>query len=219
MNNTSFTSLIGVAIDKLPGLMQLSQRTCDAAKCVDFLAPLLLRLYLAPVFWMAGTKKFASFSTTAEWFGNAEWGLGLPAPYVLVFLVGLFEVIGALFLLFGFATRPITVPLMGIMAVAAATAHLKNGWLAIATGSGIFATERTIGAIERLERAKEMLQTQGDYQWLTENGDLVILNNGIEFAATYFVMLLALFFLGAGRFVSADYWLARKYMLEPTPRV
>lgn len=219
MNNMSFTSLMAVIVDKLPGIMQLSRRSCDACKYLDFLAPLLLRLYLAPVFWMAGTKKFANFSDTAEWFGNAEWGLGLPAPYVLVFLVALFEIIGALCLLFGFATRPVTLPLMVIMVVAAVSAHIQNGWLAIATGSGIFATERTAGAIERLERAKEILQAQGDYQWLTENGALVVLNNGIEFAATYFVMLLTLFFLGGGRFVSMDYWLARKYMPEPTPRV
>ena len=36
-------------------------------------------------------------------------------------------------------------------------------------------------------------------------------NNGIEWAATYFVMLLALFFLGGGRFISLDYWIARKF--------
>lgn len=214
MNNTTFASLKEIIADYMPGLLRLSRRGCDTAKYLDFLAPLLLRLYLAPVFWMAGTKKFASFSDTAEWFGNAEWGLGLPAPYVLLFLVALCEIIGALCLLFGFASRPITVPLMIIMIVAAVTAHIHNGWLAIATATGIFATERTIGAVERLERAKEILQAQGDYQWITENGNLVILNNGIEFAATYFVMLLALFFLGGGRFVSADYWLAKRYLGE-----
>jgi putative oxidoreductase len=37
-----------------------------------------------------------------------------------------------------------------------------------------------------------------------------VLNNGIEFAATYFIMLLALFFIGAGRYVSLDYWIARR---------
>jgi uncharacterized membrane protein YphA (DoxX/SURF4 family) len=39
----------------------------------------------------------------------------------------------------------------------------------------------------------------------------VILNNGIEFAATYFIMLLALFFIGAGKYLSVDYWIARRY--------
>ena len=42
-------------------------------------------------------------------------------------------------------------------------------------------------------------------KWLTENGSFVVLNNGIEFAATYFIMLLALFYLGAGRYISMDY--------------
>ena len=36
-----------------------------------------------------------------------------------------------------------------------------------------------------------------------------ILNNGIEFSAIYFAMLLSLFFMGGGRFVSIDYWLKR----------
>ncbi len=211
MNNTTISELMAAVLEKAPGTASLIRSACDRAKVCDFIAPLLLRVYLAPVFWMAGAKKFTSFSETAEWFGNSEWGLGLPAPYVLVFLVGLFEILGAILLLAGFATRLISLPLMVIMGVAAFTAHWANGWLAIATGSGIFATDRTVGAIERLERGKEILQAQGDYQWLTEYGDFVILNNGVEFAATYFVMLLALFFMGGGRFVSADYWLTRRY--------
>ncbi len=214
MNNTRISELMSVALEKAPEIALVVRSACDKAKLLDFLAPLLLRLYLAPVFWMAGAKKFSHFSETAEWFGNSEWGLGLPAPFVLVFLVGLFEILGSILLLFGLATRLITLPLMVIMAVAAVTAHWANGWLAIATASGIFATERTAGAIERLERAKEILQAQGDYNWLTENGGFVVLNNGIEFAATYFVMLLVLFFIGGGRFISADYWLAKRYLAD-----
>ncbi|MGR9044232.1 MAG: HvfX family Cu-binding RiPP maturation protein [Gammaproteobacteria bacterium] len=183
----------------------------DKAKCLDFLGPLALRLYLAPIFWMAGAKKFVNFSDTAAWFGNEDWGLGLPLPYLLVFLVGAIEILGAVFLLLGFGVRLFSIPLMIVVAVAAVTAHLENGWLAIATGSGLFATERTIGAIERLEQAKSILQQFGNYDWLTENGTFVVLNNGIEFAATYFIMLLVLFFIGSGRYVSLDYWLDRKY--------
>ena len=211
MNHKTFSELMALIMARAPAIVTVVRRACDRARYLDFLAPLLLRLYLAPVFWMAGTKKFVNFSDTAEWFGNAEWGLGLPAPYLLVFLVALFETLGAVFLLFGFATRLMSLPLMIIMVFAALTTHWSNGWLAIATGSGIFASDRTIGAMQRLEQAKQILQSQGDYQWLTENGSLVVLNNGIEFAATYFVMLLVLFFTGGGRFVSADYWLVRRY--------
>lgn len=212
MNNTIISALLASMLDRAPAAITMFRTAFDKAKCLDFLAPLLLRLYLAPVLWMAGANKFTHFSQTAEWFGNAESGLGLPAPYVLVFLVGLFEILGAILLAIGLSTRFISLPLMVIMLVAAFTAHWRNGWLAIATGSGIFATDRTMGAIERLEKAKEILQAQGDYQWLTENGTLVVLNNGIEFAATYFVMLLVLFFCGGGRYVSADYWIARRYL-------
>jgi putative oxidoreductase len=121
------------------------------------------------------------------------------------------EVVGAIALLIGLGVRWMCIPLMVTMIVAAVSAHLQNGWLAIATGSGPFATARTEGAIERLDRAKDILKEHGNYEWLTENGSLVVLNNGIEFAATYFIMLLALFFIGGGRYVSVDYWIAQKF--------
>lgn len=207
MNKQIFSTII----EQAPGIINKLSGYLDKCRCVDFLAPLLLRLYLAPVFWMAGTKKIANFSNTAEWFGNEDWGLGLPAPYILTFFVAMIEFFGAIFLFFGFGVRLMSVPLFIVMIGAAVTVHLKNGWLAIAEGSGIFATDRTRGAIERLDAAKNLLQTHGNYDWLTENGSFVVLNNGIEFAATYAIMVLTLFFLGGGRYVSLDYWLSRKY--------
>lgn len=205
--------IINKTIEISPKLTKTLLTGCDKAGFLDFLAPLALRLYLVPVFWMAGSNKFMGFSNTVEWFGNSEWGLGLPVPFLLVFLVALTEILGSIFLLFGFGVRIISIPLMLIMVVAAVTVHLKNGWLAIAEGSGIFATERTQGAIERLDVAKSILQENGNYQWLTENGNLVISNNGVEFAVTYFIMLLVLFFIGSGKYVSADYWIKKKYSI------
>ena len=81
MNN----KYISTIIEKAPGLINLLIIWCDKAKVVDFIAPLFLRLYLVPVFWMAGSKKFMNFSDTVDWFGNEDWGLGLPLPYLLVF--------------------------------------------------------------------------------------------------------------------------------------
>ena len=176
-----------------------------------FIGPLLLRLYLVPIFWIAGSKKINSIDGTIEWFGNPDWGLGLPFPALLAWAASLTEAGGAILLLLGLATRWISIPLMATMLVAMVTVHLQYGWLAIAEGSGFFATERTAGAIERLDRAKDILKEHGNYNWLTENGHIVILNNGIEFAATYFIMLLALLIIGGGKYVSVDYWLAKKY--------
>lgn len=195
-------------MDKLLQLQILLDRT----RQVDFLAPLLLRLYLAPIFWMAGIQKYNSFSDTAEWFGNVEWGLGLPFPSLMAFLATSTEIAGAIMLLLGFGVRWVSIPLMFTMIVAAVSVHWTNGWLAISTGSGIFATERTIAATERLDKAKNILEQNGNMQWLTEHGNFVVLNNGIEFAATYFIMLLALFFIGSGKYVSIDYWLRKKFI-------
>ncbi len=187
------------------------QEILETSRSADFLAPLLLRLYLVPVFWAAGTQKLYSFDSTVAWFGNPEWGLGLPLPWLMAALATATEVGGAVLLALGLATRWISLPLMITMVVAAVTVHWHNGWLAIATGDGIFATERTMAATDRLDRARSILQEYGNYEWLTEQGSFVVLNNGIEFAATYFVMLVALFFLGGGRYVSVDYWLARQF--------
>lgn len=187
------------------------QGLLDQTRALDFLAPLALRLYLVPIFWMAGTKKLADIDSIAEWFGNPDWGLGLPFPELMAWLATLTEVGGAILLLIGLGVRWISMPLIVTMLVAIFTVHLPNGWLAIAEGSGsLFASERTIGAIERLDRIKAILDEHGNYDWLTQNGSVAILNNGIEFATTYLIMLLALLFMGGGRYVSLDYWIARK---------
>ena len=192
-------------------LLQRIHALLDETRRLDFLGPLALRLYLVPIFWMAGTKKLSNIESTAEWFGNSDWGLGLPFPTLMAYLASLTETFGAVLLLIGLAVRYITVPLMITIVVAAVTVHWQNGWLAIAEGSSsLFASDRTIGAIERLDRAKDILREHGNYSWLTENGSLAILNNGIEFAATYFIMLLVLFFIGAGRYFSLDYLIKKK---------
>lgn len=194
-------------------LATLVPNLMDTTRRVDFIAPLLLRLYLAPIFWMAGSNKLSNMEATIEWFGNPDWGLGLPFPALLAWLAALSEVIGAAFLLLGFAVRYVSIPLMITMVVAAVTVHWQNGWLAIAEGPGsLFANERTIGAIDRLDKAKELLREYGHYDWLTEKGSFVVLNNGIEFAATYFIMLLTLFFIGAGRHISIDSWLRHRFI-------
>ena len=60
--------------------------------------------------------------------------------------------------------------------------------------------------------ARTLLRRHGNYDWLTETGSITILKNGIEFAATYFIMLLSLFFTGAGR-LSIDH-LVRRYLIR-----
>jgi hypothetical protein len=89
--------------------------------------------------------------------------------------------------------------------------HLENGWQAIADAKSPWPPEDIEEAGNRLEAARAILQEHGNYDWLTSSGSFVISNNGIEWAATYFVMLLALFFIGAGRYLSVDHWIAKKF--------
>ncbi|MGB0204465.1 MAG: DoxX family protein [Neptuniibacter sp.] len=185
------------------------QDVLNSTRCADGIAPLLLRLYLAPVFLQAGWNKLSHFEDTAAWFGNPEWGLGLPMPEVMAALAAGTEFIGGILLIVGLAVRWISIPLMITMLVAAFAVHWENGWLAIADGGSWLANERVMEAQERLAAAKSILQEHGNYSWLTGRGSVVILNNGIEFAITYFVMLLSLFFTGAGRFVSFDYFIEK----------
>ena len=177
----------------------------ERSRAIDFIAPLALRLYLVPVFWMAGTTKLANIDGTIEWFGNPDWGLGLPFPTIMAYAAALSETVGAVLLALGLLVRWASIPLMVTMAVAALSVHWHNGWLAIAD-SGSEAAQRLNGFLEWLSA-----NFPGRHEFITELGTPVILNNGIEFAATYFIMLLSLFFIGSGRFVSVDYWLARLF--------
>lgn len=193
-----------------------AQDLLDRTRSLDFFAPLLLRLYLAPIFFVAGTNKLdglAPHPNTVAWFGNPDWGLGMPFPWLMALLAAYSELLGSIALLLGAAVRWFAVPLMIVMIVAAVTVHMPHGWFAIADPTMcLFNCDNVQAAAERLDRARSILREHGNWSWLTDNGrySFVVLNNGIEFAATYFVMLLALFFVGAGRYVSVDYWLARR---------
>ncbi len=195
--------------DVLTATRSLYDRFIAALGPMDGIGPLLLRLYLAPVFMQAGWNKLANFEQTAQWFGNPDWGLGLPFPALMTALAAGTEFFGGILLIAGLATRLIAIPLAVTMLVAMFAVHWENGWLAISDASSWLANERVMEAAERREKAIELLKAHGNYSWLTARGSITMLNNGIEFAATYFVMLISLLFTGGGRFLSMDYWIAR----------
>lgn len=192
-------------------------------KRLAFISPLMMRLYLAPVMIAAGLSKVYHLDATAQWF---EHSLGLPEPMLMAQLAAYTELIGGFCLLFGFALRWACIPLLITMAVAAVTVHWPNGWFAIAPSDPLNSAAKPLADIglpaareslensvevgRRLERASAILQEHGNYPWLTAKGNFVVLNNGIEFAATYFIMLLALLISGAGRWLSLDFYLDRQ---------
>ncbi|MGB5326337.1 MAG: DoxX family protein [Pseudomonadales bacterium] len=202
-------------------------------QAIDFLPLLLLRIFLAPVFIKAGYGKLQLGSTAdiglferllaepevVNWFGNTEWGLGLPAPELLAFLAGWGEFLGGWLLLLGLATRAASALLIVTMVVAATTAHWDKGWHALPesklTVPWEWRTDLIEAANQRKAAARQILQRHGNYAWLTEAGSITVLKNGIEFAATYTLMLLVLLCFGAGRYCSLDDWLSRRWPALP----
>ena len=124
------------------------QSWMQATSTIDFLGPLALRLYLVPVFWVAGTNKLGSIENVAAWFGNPDWGLGLPAPTLMAYLATYTEVLGAVALLLGLATRWFAIPLMVTMLVAAFKVHetpgFKMNYFALASYQGNGARNQAI---------------------------------------------------------------------------
>jgi putative oxidoreductase len=212
------------------------ERLLSLFRHFDGLASLLLRLILAPVLIGAGWEKI----TGDNWFSFSQESF--PFPFNVLpadlswFLASWTEFLGGIALLLGLGTRLVAIPLAVTMFVAAYAVHLDNGWPAIAPSSppaicipdttahadsNVFAryikcynvNERTIEAAERLDRAKSILRENGNFSYLNGSGSIVKLNSGIEFAAIYLAMLLALVVIGGGRYLSLDYFL--RILLTP----
>ena len=84
--------------------------------------------------------------------------------------------------------------------------HMKRpGFAAVA----IITLALGIGATATILSVVVFTARMRNYRYLNGSGSIVKLNNGIEFAATYFVMLLALLIIGGGRYLSLDYWVRR----------
>ena len=130
----------------LTTLTRIHSCMLDVTAPCSGLAPLALRLFLVPVFWTAGMNKLLAFPDTVAWFGNSEWGLGLPLPWIMAALATSTEVGGAIFLALGFVTRLITIPLMFTMVAAAMLVHWEFGWQTIADPNAPFANERAMEA-------------------------------------------------------------------------
>lgn len=164
----------------------------------DFLAPLAIRLLLAPIFWVDGVKRLGLF-TAADfvWYNPLTWwnqdaflaGAGAMNDTVLSafgatgsLVIGGLEVAGAILLILGFAVRWIVLGLFLVVAVL--------GLQAVGGLAGVGAAGKT---------------------FFLEHGYTTIGSTPFELYVTYFILLLTLFFMGAGRWFSLDWYIYRNF--------
>lgn len=186
-------------------LFRLVDSALARSRKLDFLPLLATRLYLLPVFYEGAHAKLTGFSGTVAWFGApvSQGGLNMPLPLLLALLATATETAGCICMAFGLFTRLIAIPLMVTMTIAGLSVHWSHGWAAIAP--------KTAESTLRMQAFMDWLAQNfpGRFNYITQLGDPIILNNGIEFTVTYVVMLATLFFYGGGRYLSLDYWLAK----------
>ena len=165
----------------------------------DFIAPLAIRLFLAPMLWVSGVKRLGLFSASdfvawnpLTWLNPEAFQqnvtamgdfslLGMGAGTLLM-VIGIIELLSAVLLVLGFAVRWVTVALIFVMVALALFAMGDTGFLS------------SMG---------QLVMTHG-YSDMT--------NNQVEVYLVYFVLLLALFFMGAGRWVSLDWFVYRHFV-------
>lgn len=177
---------------------------CCGCPKLESLTLLAIRLLLFFPLFEAGFNKYNNFDATVDWFGNADYGLGLPFPVVMAGLAVGAELIGSVLLLAGLFTRLAAIPLVVVMAVAAFVVHAENGWLAIASGSSLWFGQME-GAM-KLAELQQAIEAAGvanpallsAYDATLDHGSLSVINGGMEFAITYLLFLLVLVSRGAG---------------------
>lgn len=108
-----------------PTLVRKRRQILIMSKRYAHLAPALLRLALGVIFIAHGLPKFQHTAGVAEFFGS----LGIPAPAVMVIVVGTVEVVGGALLLIGVATRIAALLLAAVMLGAIVTVKFSMGFV------------------------------------------------------------------------------------------
>jgi putative oxidoreductase len=103
----------------------------DTRDVINKYLPVLLRAIVVVALALPAFAKFFAYGEQVEAFA----GWGLPAPEVMVPVVGVFEVAGLLAVLLGAAARIAALPLIVIMVVALAAAGITVPALAVLLGS------------------------------------------------------------------------------------
>ncbi|MCF6181519.1 DoxX family protein [Lutibacter sp.] len=105
-------------------LITFNQNLGKKLSKLESLPLLLFRLVLAYGFYGPAMMKLKNIDGIISWFTD----MGMPMPALNAYMATATESLGVLFLILGFSTRIISVPLIVVMLVAIKTVHLANGF-------------------------------------------------------------------------------------------
>ncbi len=94
----------------------------DVAESLDWLAPLLMRLYFGYFWAETGWAKIHNLDAFAQRFV----GWGIPHPYLSAVLSGYTEWLGGILIMLGLFTRLVSIPMMFNMLVAIMKVKIKE---------------------------------------------------------------------------------------------
>ncbi|HKJ71725.1 MAG TPA: DoxX family protein [Gammaproteobacteria bacterium] len=99
----------------------------------EYLAPLALRLVMAYEFWESGVMKLGAsgaFGPAPDWFAGLDYPFPINIlPATLSWIIAMWaELLGAVLLVLGLATRPTALVLIILDVVAWASVHAGNGY-------------------------------------------------------------------------------------------
>lgn len=109
--------------------MKLIQGYLEFTRLSEYLRSLglfLARITVAYGFYEPAMMKWNDIGAVAQWFGT----IGIPFPTLNAYMAATTEIVGVLFLVLGFMTRLISIPLIVVMIVAIVTVHLPHGFSA-----------------------------------------------------------------------------------------
>lgn len=199
---------------------------------LSLLMPLSDETRLLTIFLLVTRMIIGLVLWTAAWVGFTTNGVAVSFPgqgYALASdwasLWACLQLLLAVMIFLGLGVRLAATFMAGLILVLVLLPGSSHGWFAVVPSphhspaqvlaniglpAGQASIVNSVEANRRLETARRVLTTHANYRWITESGELVVHNRGIETSLLYTLLLLMLGVCSGGR-ISFDSWLAKRF--------
>ncbi len=173
----------------------------------DFIPPLAIRLLLAPILWVTGSQRLGLFTTESYLWWN-------PLTWINTEVVQASSAQFATPLVPGLGAEILTYLIGGAEAIGAVLLILGFAvrWIVpVLMGVLLYLGYMAFGGT--------LAENFNNFIW--QHGYITLEHSQFEVYVTYFILLLTLFFTGAGRWFSLDWFVYRSFVrgIKSTPAI